>query len=199
MKSIDCVYEDLLVINKSKFYAFAYPVTSEDEIRCALDKLRKKYSDATHICYAYSLSNPRLEKADDNGEPSGTAGRPILELIKKRGLENVLIAVVRYFGGIKLGAGGLVRAYTNASNLVVDKASIVEIVEKDKYLAVADVTVGSRLRNYIITSGGEVLAERYDEYYQIEYCGVAKDGILGLFPHVQVKTIGKEKIYVRDN
>lgn len=199
MKSIDCVYEDLLVINKSKFYAFAYPVTSEEEIRCALDKLRKKYSDATHICYAYSLSNPRLEKADDNGEPSGTAGRPILELIKKRGLENVLIAVVRYFGGIKLGAGGLVRAYTNASNLVVDKASIVEIIEKDKYLAVADVTVGSRLRNYIITSGGEVLAERYDEYYQIEYCGVEKDSILGLFPHVQVKTIGKEKIYVRDN
>lgn len=199
MKSIDGIYEDLLIINKSKFYAFAYPVTSEEDIAKALGDLQKKYSDATHICYAYSLSSPRLEKADDNGEPGGTAGKPILELIKKRGLENILIAVVRYFGGIKLGAGGLVRAYTSASNLVVDKANIVEIVEMDKYLAVADVAVGSKFRNYIVSSGGKVLAERYGEHYEIEFFGVESNSICGMFPSVKIKTIGKEKMYVRDN
>lgn len=199
MKSIDGIYEDLLIINKSKFYAFAYPIVCEEDIAKILANLKDKYGDATHICYAYSLSSPRLERADDNGEPSGTAGKPILELIKKRGLENILIAVVRYFGGIKLGAGGLVRAYTSASNLVVDKAHIVEIIEVDRYLAVADISIGARLRNFVVSSGGKVLCERYFESYEVEYYGVDESSIRGLFPNTQIKIVGKEKVYGRDN
>lgn len=199
MRSIDGEYEDLLIVNKSKFLAFAYPIANEEDAREILDLLRKKYSDATHICFAYSLGSPRIERADDNGEPSGTAGKPILELIKKRGLENILIAVVRYFGGIKLGAGGLVRAYTSASNQVIDKSSIVEIEESDKYLVKADIQLGTRLKNFVVSDGGKVLSTRYLECFEMEYMGVEEDKILAKFPSVKIKTIGKERVYVRDN
>lgn len=199
MRSIDGEYEDLLIINKSKFLAFAYPIANEEDTRKILDLLRRKYSDATHICFAYSLSSPRIERADDNGEPSGTAGKPILELIKKRGLENILIAVVRYFGGIKLGAGGLVRAYTNASNLVIDKASIVEIEERDKYLVKADIQLGTRLKSFVVSGGGKVLSTRYLECFEMECVGLEEEKILAMFPSVKIETIGKERVYVRDN
>jgi uncharacterized YigZ family protein len=126
MKSIDGKYEDLYVINKSKFYSFAYPVTSEEEVKIILAELRERFADATHICFAYSLSSPRLEKADDNGEPSGTAGKPLLELIKKKNMDNVLVVSVRYFGGIKLGAGGLVRAYNGCVVSALNQAKVVE-------------------------------------------------------------------------
>lgn len=199
MKSIDGIYEDLLVINKSKFYAFAYPITTETEAKEIVEELNKKYNDATHVCYAYSLSNPRLDKADDDGEPSGTAGKPILELIKKRGLENVLVAVVRYFGGIKLGAGGLVRAYTNSGNIVLDKASVVDIVEIDKFQVVADVALGSKLSHMIVSGGGKILSTNYTEKVKIEFVNFDKDKLKSIYPQVDIKKIGSEKSYVRNN
>ena len=199
MKSIDGTYEDLLVINKSKFYSFAYPITTEIEAKEIVEELNNKYSDATHVCYAYSLSSPRLDKADDDGEPSGTAGKPILELIKKRGLENVLVAVVRYFGGIKLGAGGLVRAYTNSGNLVLDKASVVEVVEVDKYSAVADVSIGAKLSNLILGCGGKLLSTSYSDKVTVEFMGVDIEKIKLTHPDVVIEKIGSEKSYVRNN
>ena len=192
MKSIDGIYEDLLVINKSKFYAFAYPVTTEADIKEYLENLRKKYSDATHICFAYSLSSPRLEKADDNGEPSGTAGRPLLELIKKRNIENILLVVVRYFGGIKLGAGGLVRAYTNSGNLVLDKAKVVNLIEITKYMATVEVSSGAKFMDTIRTMGGEILSCQYVEKVNITFVGNIKDKLLQLFPTAQIEDIGSE-------
>ena len=112
MQSIENKADNLYEIKKSKFYSYAYPVFSEEEVRAILDDLNVQHKLSTHICYAYVLTSPNVEKAVDDGEPSGTAGKPILELIKKRNLKNVFVAVVRYFGGIKLGAGGLIRAYT---------------------------------------------------------------------------------------
>lgn len=194
MKSIDGVYEDLYVINKSKFYSFAYPITSELEAKGIVEELNKKFSDATHVCYAYSLSSPRLDKCDDDGEPSGTAGKPILELIKKRNLENVFIAVVRYFGGIKLGAGGLVRAYTNASNLVLDKASVVEVIEVDKFKVVADVSLGSKISNWIMGSGGQVLSTNYTDKVTLEVMNVDVEKLKAIYPQVEIEKIGSEKI-----
>lgn len=101
---------------KSKFYGFLLECQSEDEIKAALEALKKEYKKATHICWACSLDNPFVEKAVDDGEPSGTAGRPILSVIQKRGVKNVCVFIVRYFGGVKLGAGGLVRAYTKVTS-----------------------------------------------------------------------------------
>lgn len=109
----------LLEEKKSKFYAFAFECKNEGEIREKLDELKKEHKKATHFCYAFRISAPFAEKAVDDGEPSGTAGRPILNVLQKKDLQNVCVIVVRYFGGIKLGAGGLVRAYTKVTSGVL--------------------------------------------------------------------------------
>jgi uncharacterized YigZ family protein len=107
-----------IVINKSKFLCFSFIARTEEEAKEILNDLNHKYCDATHICYAYKIGG--TEKASDNGEPQGTAGKPILDCIKKKNIQNVLVVVVRYFGGIKLGAGGLIRAYSNCAKSVLD-------------------------------------------------------------------------------
>ena len=106
-----------IIINKSKFIALTYHVDNIDEISKKIEEVKKIYKDATHYCYAYILDN--FEKASDDGEPSGTAGLPILNVLKKENLNHVLCVVVRYFGGIKLGASGLIRAYSNATKEVI--------------------------------------------------------------------------------
>ena len=109
-----------IVINKSRFIAYMFELQSLDDVKTNLEFLKKEYKKATHICYAYVFNiNVVSEKCFDDGEPGGTAGYPILNVIKKRGVTNTLVAVVRYFGGIKLGAGGLTRAYTKAAATVL--------------------------------------------------------------------------------
>ena len=111
----------------SKFLSFAFPVKNVDEINQILAQYRKQYYDARHICYAYMLGNEKNEwRANDDGEPSGTAGRPILGQINSFELTNVLVIVVRYFGGILLGTGGLITAYKEASMDALEQANIVE-------------------------------------------------------------------------
>ena len=105
-----------IIEKKSKFLGFLLKCCDVSEIEEALNFLREQHKKATHICYAYSLSNPFAEKAVDDGEPGGTAGRPILSVIQKKNAKNVCVFIVRYFGGIKLGAGGLVRAYTKVTS-----------------------------------------------------------------------------------
>jgi uncharacterized YigZ family protein len=105
-----------LIINKSRFIGIMQELSCEQDIVSTLDAIKKEHKKATHICYAYVYSIDKvLEKCSDDGEPKGTAGAPIMNVIKKRGCKNTLIAVVRYFGGIKLGAGGLVRAYSKTA------------------------------------------------------------------------------------
>ena len=101
-----------LIVKKSKFLTFVYNVSTKDQANIYIDKIKNEYKDATHVCYAYIINTN--SKYDDNGEPSGTAGMPILNVLQKESLDNVLCVVVRYFGGIKLGAGGLVRTYAKA-------------------------------------------------------------------------------------
>ena len=198
MISIDKSYEDLYVINKSKFLSFVFPVTTEEEAKQILHSLRQKYSDATHVCSAYSLSCPKIEKADDDGEPSGTAGKPMLELIKKKKLENILLVVVRYFGGIKLGAGGLVRAYTNSGNLVLDKAQVVNIVAVDEYSVEIELGLGSKLLDAIRNLKGEVVSCVYTDKVTIGFVGNIQDELLAMFPSSKIEKIGSKK-YARNN
>lgn len=111
----------------SKFLAFAYPVASTDEVKSHLERLRKEYFDARHHCYAYILgSNKEAWRANDDGEPSGTGGRPIYGQLLSADLTNTLIVVVRYFGGILLGASGLANAYKAAARDAISHAQIVE-------------------------------------------------------------------------
>ncbi len=108
-----------IVEKKSRFIGFLYHCKTAQDVQDALNELKAEHKKATHICYAYSLSNPFLEKAVDDGEPGGTAGRPILSVIQKKGVTDTCVFVVRYFGGIKLGAGGLVRMYTKTTSEVL--------------------------------------------------------------------------------
>ena len=113
---------------RSKFIANIFYVENEEEVENIIKQIKKKYYDARHNCYAYIINEEGniLKRFSDDGEPSGTAGSPILNVIEKNNLCNVLIIVTRYFGGILLGAGGLVRAYTEAATRSVEKAEVVE-------------------------------------------------------------------------
>ena len=109
-----------LVIKKSTFLSFAIPVDKEQDVEVLLRDFKKKYYDARHICYAYILSpDASVSKSSDNGEPSGTAGRPIMGVLLSNQLTNILIVVIRYFGGIKLGTSGLIAAYKGAAEEVL--------------------------------------------------------------------------------
>lgn len=115
-KTIEEQGEGIYTEKRSKFLAFAIPVTSVDEVKEQVDAYQKKYYDARHVCYAYRLGERGdQERANDNGEPSGTAGKPILGQIHSKELTNVLVIVVRYFGGVKLGTSGLIVAYRLAA------------------------------------------------------------------------------------
>ena len=126
-KSISSRGEGLFKDNGSRFIATAYPVESEDEVKEIVSGLKKEYHDARHHCYAYRIG-PKGEswRANDDGEPSGSAGRPILGQIDSAGLSDILVVVVRYFGGIKLGIPGLIRAYKSASAEAVANAAKAE-------------------------------------------------------------------------
>lgn len=118
------------VIKKSKFIARAVHITTEEEAQAYLRDGKKQYWDARHNCYAYRLGmNFEKQKSSDDGEPSGTAGKPILEVLKNKGLTNTLIVVTRYFGGIKLGTGGLIRAYGTAAVAALDNAIIEDYID----------------------------------------------------------------------
>lgn len=126
-KTIVAPCEGVFTEKRSKFIAMAFPVTTIDEIKEHLAVCQKKYFDARHVCYAYMLGHERTNfRANDNGEPSGTAGRPILGAINSRELTDILVVVVRYFGGIKLGTGGLIVAYKAAAAEALDVAEVVE-------------------------------------------------------------------------
>lgn len=115
----------------SKFISFAMPVATADEARAAVKRYQNEYHDARHVCWAYMLGTERTDYlSNDNGEPSGTAGKPILGQINSYGLTNVLIVVVRYFGGIKLGTSGLIAAYREAARLAIEEGTILECHEQ---------------------------------------------------------------------
>ena len=126
-RSIPASAEGLFKDNGSRFISFAFPVETEEEVKDIVADLKKKYHDARHHCYAYRLGYLGDKfRANDDGEPSSSAGRPILGQIDSRGLSDVLVVVVRYFGGIKLGIPGLIRAYKTSTAEALDKAGSVE-------------------------------------------------------------------------
>ena len=118
------------VISKSRFIAYIKPVSTENEAKAFIDEIKIKHKDATHNCSAYTVGpEMNIQKANDDGEPSGTAGIPMLEILKKLEIHNVCVVVTRYFGGIKLGAGGLIRAYSGAVRDVIYDMGRVELRE----------------------------------------------------------------------
>ncbi len=134
-KSIAGPSEGLFKDNGSRFISFAYPVETEDEVKSIVGSLKKEYHDARHHCYAYRIGyRGDLFRANDDGEPSSSAGRPILGQIDSNGLSDILIVVVRYFGGIKLGIPGLIRAYKTSSADAIANNSIITKIATKRYL-----------------------------------------------------------------
>lgn len=125
MKTISKNIENEIIINKSRFICKLVKVYSEEDVMNALNSAKEEYKDATHYCYSYIINN--TERFNDDGEPGGTAGMPILNVLKQNELNYVLCIVIRYFGGIKLGAGGLVRAYTKSASECLNVSTLKEL------------------------------------------------------------------------
>ena len=125
MKTISKNIENEIIINKSRFICKLVKVYSEEDVMNALNNVKEEYKDATHYCYSYIINN--TERFNDDGEPGGTAGMPILNVLKQNELNYVLCIVIRYFGGIKLGAGGLVRAYTKSASECLNNSTLKEL------------------------------------------------------------------------
>ncbi|MBR5360110.1 MAG: YigZ family protein [Lachnospiraceae bacterium] len=152
---------------KSRFIATVLHIESEEEATAVLADFRKRYWDARHNCYAYVLGKKsELERFSDDGEPSGTAGRPILEVIKGRGLTNTMIIVTRYFGGVLLGTGGLVRAYTDSSALAVDTAKEEGRLVNMRLLLKADIKADYTLSGKVQYSLAGMDVKVFDTIYE---------------------------------
>lgn len=168
MKTIEKKVENEIIINKSRFITVIYPVNSIDEINNYLNNIKNEYKGATHYCYAYILDN--ISRCSDDGEPSKTAGYPMLNVITNQNINNILVIVIRYFGGIKLGAGGLVRAYSNSVSECLKKAEIITLNEGIEFSIEFNYDeikkVDYLLNNY------EIINKEYNEF--IKYTIVVK-------------------------
>jgi len=154
-----------LLINKSRFITWLRPVASREQAMAVIDQARARYPDASHHCYAYLLGNPASAQAamNDDGEPSGTAGKPIFNVIQHKGMSDVLVVVSRYFGGVKLGAGGLVRAYAAAAEAVLAEVERVESVPQLTCRLEMGFPLEQRLRHWAEQNSAEVLDVHYSQ------------------------------------
>ncbi|NLW22123.1 MAG: YigZ family protein [Tissierellia bacterium] len=167
-KTIHGYGEDEIIINKSRFIGYAMPINSEEEALDFIEKIRTKHRDATHNVYAYVVGEENnIQRFSDDGEPSGTAGIPALEVIKKEDLRNVVVVVTRYFGGIKLGSGGLIRAYTKGAKIGLEAGIIIEKVLHTKVKVRIDYTLYGMVENYLMTNGYLVDNTEYDNAVNI--------------------------------
>lgn len=153
-------------IKKSDFIAFAYPIHDREDAMFHVEQLKGKYPDARHHCWAYIIGDPNNTTSagfDDDGEPSGTAGRPILNVLQHKQIGNILVVVVRYFGGIKLGAGGLTRAYSSATQAVVDELALVPYVPKIQCQIKTDFAHEAQVRYLLENIHGRVIDVQYQK------------------------------------
>ncbi|WP_300726637.1 YigZ family protein [uncultured Bacteroides sp.] len=155
--------ESIYTEKRSKFIAVALPVRSLDEVKSYLEEYQKKYYDARHVCYAYMLGAERKDfRANDNGEPSGTAGKPILGQINSKELTDVLVIVVRYFGGIKLGTSGLIVAYRTAAAQALDEAEIIEKTVDEDVTVAFEYPFMNDVMRIVKEESPEILEQSYD-------------------------------------
>ncbi len=161
--TISAPAEGLYKEKGSKFIAFAVPVSNVEQIKEILEEKRKEHHDARHVCYAYILGVDKADyRSNDDGEPSGTAGRPILGSLLSAGVTNVMIAVVRYFGGTKLGTSGLINAYKVASADALENAEIIEKTVDEEIHITFDYLVMNDVMKIIKDVAPQVLSQQFD-------------------------------------
>ncbi|MCR5636580.1 MAG: YigZ family protein [Clostridiales bacterium] len=147
--------EDSFVEKRSKFIGYAKPVQTEQEAVDFINELRQKHWDATHNVYAYVLREGNTARYSDDGEPQGTAGIPVLDVIKKTGICDVVVVVTRYFGGVLLGTGGLVRAYSNGAKIAIEAAKPVAMRECSVCKIKCSYTAYGKISSLIVSDGGK--------------------------------------------
>jgi len=163
-KTIIAPTEGIYKEKGSKFLSFAIPVSSADEVKEIVKNYRKEYYDSRHVCYAYILGADRKEfRANDDGEPSGTAGRPILGQINSRELTNILVIVVRYFGGILLGTGGLVVAYKEATTDALDQAEVIEKTVDESISIIFDYVLMNEVMRIIKDTNAQISSQNFED------------------------------------
>lgn len=169
---MNCIKTRTLIednIKKSRFIGIIVPCVNETEIMRHLKELHDEYADATHIAYAYQLKtdNGLVYRFHDAGEPTGTAGKPIFQHLEGKQLVNVLVAVVRYFGGIKLGAGGLTRAYGQTARLAIEAAEPVPYIEMTTVNLTLDYKQVQALEYWLKKHAGEILQQQFAEQVRV--------------------------------
>lgn len=177
--------EEILYKEKnSKFFGYAFPLGSESEIKSLIEPLRKRHYNAVHFCYAFQLGTETFTfRANDDGEPSNSAGMPIYGQIQSFGLTNVLVVVVRFFGGTKLGVGGLISAYRTAAQMALEAAEIVEKTIDIHYLVAFDYKNMNKVMRVIKEKNLEIVAQNMAENCEIEIATRKKnaDVVFGIF------------------
>ncbi len=175
VKTIRQQTENEIVINKSRFIAILSPVSQVEEVELYLEEAKEMYPNATHYCYGYIID--AYKKASDDGEPSKTAGMPILNVLEKNDLNHILAIVVRYFGGVKLGAGGLVRAYSQSVVDALQQCEIVTKVQAPYYSIIFDYHFSRQMDYFFKSHQIEILIKDYQEKIRYE-CFILDDTIL---------------------
>ena len=146
-KTVSCFDFDEIIEKKSRFIGYIKPVTTEEEAMAFIAEISKKHWDATHNVYAYNIKNGNISRCCDDGEPAKTAGAPVLDVILKEEITDVVIVVTRYFGGTLLGTGGLVKAYSKAAKVAVEKAGIVTMTESAEFILSIPYTLLGKCEN----------------------------------------------------
>ncbi|HZK69691.1 MAG TPA: YigZ family protein [Paludibacter sp.] len=168
-KTIIAPTEGIYKEKGSKFLSFAIPVSSADEVKEIVKNYRKEYYDSRHVCYAYMLGADRKEfRANDDGEPSGTAGRPILGQINSRELTNILVIVVRYFGGILLGTGGLVVAYKEATTDALNQAEVIEKTVDESISILFDYVLMNEVMRIIKDTNAQISSQSFENQCEMQ-------------------------------
>ncbi len=161
--SVASAAEGLFKDRGSRFISYIYPVSSEDRIKPLVDALKKEHHAARHHCYAYRIGyDGAVMRANDDGEPAGSAGRPILGAIDSAGLKDVLVVVVRYFGGILLGVPGLINAYREAAKDAISNSEIIVKTACDMYEIIFDYMQMNEVQKFIKSSGVEIMEKTFD-------------------------------------
>ena len=169
-KTIEIPSKEVLLKEKSsKFFGYAFPISSENEIKSIIEHLRKKHFGAVHFCYAFQIGTETIQyRANDDGEPSNSAGMPIYGQIQSYGLTNVLIVVVRFFGGTKLGVGGLISAYKTTAQMVLETVEIIERTINIHYIIEYNYENVNKVMRIIKENNIQIISQNMSETCKIE-------------------------------
>lgn len=168
-KTVELESSDYFVEKKSKFIGYAKPVSTQDEAVEFINTIKSKHWDATHNVYAYVLRENNTQRYSDDGEPSGTAGVPVLDVILKENVTDVCVVATRYFGGTLLGAGGLVRAYSHTSKIALDAAHIITMANCQIYSVIVDYSFYDRLNVLLSDFGANVIKSDFSASVSVEF------------------------------